>query len=74
MLITTYLATSRGRIGWVGMPVPILNDPKLCQDRAEQARQIAAEAGDVSLWEIMVELAEEYEEMARELEGNSQGS
>jgi hypothetical protein len=50
------------------MPVPIFRDPERCRERAEQARQIAAECGDAALWEIMVELAEEYEEMARELQ------
>jgi hypothetical protein len=54
------------------MPVPILKDPERCYSRAERARQIAAETDDVSLWEVMVELAEEYEEMAREVEGASQ--
>jgi hypothetical protein len=56
------------------MPVPILKDPKLCEERAKEARQLAAETRDECLREIMVELAEEYEEMARdEMENGCQG-
>jgi hypothetical protein len=50
------------------MPVPVFNDPKLCQCRADEARALAAETRDEELRELMEELAEEYDALAREIE------
>jgi hypothetical protein len=55
------------------MPVPVFNDPELCYRRADEARQLASDVVDRELRELMVELAEEYEEMGREAEGRSSG-
>ena len=55
------------------MPVPVFDDPKLCYRRAEEARQLASDTADRELRELMVELAEEYEEMGREAEGRGGG-
>ena len=50
------------------MPLPVFNDPKLCYRRASEARQLASDTGDQELRELMVEVAEEYEQMGRDAE------
>ena len=56
------------------MPLPVFNDPKLCYRRADEARQLASDTSDRQLRELMVEVAEEYEQMGREAEDNRRGS
>jgi hypothetical protein len=50
------------------MPLPVFTDPKLCYRRADEARQLAFDTPDRELRELMVEVAEEYEQMGREAE------
>ena len=56
------------------MPLPVFNDPKLCYRRADEARRLASDTPDRQLRELMVEVAEEYEQMGREAEENPRGS
>ena len=56
------------------MPLPVFNDPKLCYRRADEARRLASDTADRELRELMVEVAEEYEQMGRDAEDASRGS